>query len=269
MSGFSTQWLALREPHDARARNAGVLAAVSETFAHLPSVTVVDLACGTGSTRRAIAAHLPAKQHWTLVDNDLSLLARAADFPAPAGCTTRAIPVDLMRDLEAALDGACDLVTCSALLDLVSEEWLDRLVTECAARRLPLYAALTYDGQIELEPQTRIDVLVSDAINRHQKGDKGFGAALGPDAAPALVQRFRRLDYRVDEGPSDWNIGADDVDMQRATVTQWALVAREADAMSATNIASWLEQRLEFIAAGRSRLRIGHTDVFARPMHRR
>jgi len=45
--------------------------------------------------------------------------------------------LDLARDLELALDGPLDLVTTSALLDLVSPEWLDRLVVEVAARRLP------------------------------------------------------------------------------------------------------------------------------------
>jgi hypothetical protein len=269
MTGFSTQWLALREQYDINARNPDVLAAVSDTFSDLPSLTIVDLACGTGSTRRAIANRLPAPQHWTLVDNDLSLLARAAALPAPPGCTTRTIPIDLVRDLEAALDGACDLITCSALLDLVSGAWLDRLATECAARRLPLYAAITYDGRIELVPEIRTDALVIDAVNRHQTRDKGFGPALGPAAGSALVARFRQLGYHVDEGPADWIIGPADVDVQRAIVTQWALATQEIEGMSATNIASWLAQRLEFIEAGRSRLRVGHVDVFARPTVRR
>ena len=51
-------------------------------------------------------------------------------------------PIDLERDLEAALDGPADLVTTSALLDLVSDAWLNRLAIEAAARRLPVYAAL-------------------------------------------------------------------------------------------------------------------------------
>ena len=61
------------------------------------------------------------------------------------------MPVDLARDLEAALDGPVDLVTTSALLDLVSDDWLERLAIEAAARRLPVYAALSYDGRIELD----------------------------------------------------------------------------------------------------------------------
>src|SRR5439155_88268 len=80
---------------------------------------------------------LPKRQSWRLVDNDLSLLARAGDLAKPPDLTVTPVPVDLARDLEAALDGAVELVTTSALLDLVSHEWLDRLVIEAAARRLP------------------------------------------------------------------------------------------------------------------------------------
>lgn len=265
MSGFSPDWLAMREPFDGHARNADVLAAVTAAFQHLPSMTIVDLACGTGATRRAIADHLPKPQHWKLVDNDLSLLARASALPAPAGCNTRTVPVDLVRDLEIALDGACDLVTCSALLDLVSETWLERLVTECAARQLPLYAAINYNGSVTIEPSDTFDGRIVDAINRHQTGDKGFGPALGPAAAAKLIKQFQSFGYDVTEGAADWVVTTGDTEMQRSVLTQWALAAQEIGGMSTTNVASWLERRLEHLDAGRSRITIGHTDVFARP----
>ncbi|MGZ5802595.1 MAG: class I SAM-dependent methyltransferase [Xanthobacteraceae bacterium] len=266
MSGFSPDWLAMREPYDAHARNPEVLAAVAAAFAHLPSMTIVDLACGTGSTRRAVAESLPRPQHWKLVDNDLSLLARAGALPSPTGCTTRTVPVDLVRDLEMALDGACDLITCSALLDLVSQDWLDRFVTECAARRLPVYAAINYNGRVNIDPTDRIDSLIIEAVNRHQTDDKGFGPALGPKAVATLGKRFTELGYEVREGDADWVLNADDTDMQRSVLTQWALAAQESADMSATNIASWLERRIEHLDARRSRIRLGHTDVFARPI---
>jgi hypothetical protein len=79
---FAAEWLALREPYDRRARNPAVLAAVTAALAQQPSVTIVDLACGTGATLRALAPHIAARQSWRLVDNDLSLLARA-ETPQP------------------------------------------------------------------------------------------------------------------------------------------------------------------------------------------
>ena len=152
MTGFSAEWLALREPHDLRARNANVLDAVVKSVAGNNSIRIVDLACGTGSTLRALAPHLSAAQNWRLADNDLSLLARASAMTRPTGVMLTTIPLDLNRDLEAALDGPIDLVTTSALLDLVSHAWLERLTVEIAARSIPIYAALSYDGRIELNP---------------------------------------------------------------------------------------------------------------------
>ena len=108
-------------------------------------------------------------------------------------------PVDLARDLELALDGPLDLITASALLDLVSAEWLDRLIVEAAARRLPVYAALTYDGRVRIEPAEAFDAEILSGFNLHQRTDKGFGPALGPDAAARAVERLRafRLQCRA------------------------------------------------------------------------
>ncbi|MGC1682266.1 MAG: SAM-dependent methyltransferase, partial [Pseudolabrys sp.] len=76
MSSFSADWLALREPYDARARNAEVLAAVAASFEQHDRIQIVDLGCGTGSTRRALSPLLAARQKWRLVDNDTELRAK-------------------------------------------------------------------------------------------------------------------------------------------------------------------------------------------------
>jgi hypothetical protein len=190
MSSFRADWLALREPYDRKARNAEVVDAVAAAFVAQPAVSVVDLACGTGATLRAISPRLPARQNWRLVDNDLGLLLRAGAAPSPSGVRVTTMPVDLARDLEMALDGPLDLVATSALLDLVSEDWLQRLAVETAARNLPIYAALIFDGRTELEPSDPLDDAVAAGFNRHQRTDKGFGPALGPAAAAAAVKKL-------------------------------------------------------------------------------
>jgi SAM-dependent methyltransferase len=266
MSGFSADWLALREPHDGRARNREVLESVAAAAATSDGVAVVDLACGTGSTLRAIASRLPPRQDWRLVDNDLSLLARAAAGKATPGIAVTRIPVDLARDLEAALDGRVSLVTASALLDLVSAEWLDRLVTEVAARHLPFYAALNYDGRVSFDPADPLDAAVIAAVNLHQQTDKGFGPALGPGAAEAAIRRFQAADYAVVHGRSDWHLLPRDHDIQRDMLAGWAGAAREMGAVSLPDAAGWLTRRRDLLAAGRSIIKVGHVDIFARPI---
>jgi hypothetical protein len=263
MSGFSADWLALREPHDLRARNAEVLDTVATAFADYPSVMIVDLACGTGSTLRALAPRMPALQSWRLMDNDLGLLARAAETPRPAGTQVTAVPLDLNRDLEAALDGAVDLVTTSALLDLVSAEWLERLAVEIAVRSIPFYAALSYNGRIAFDPPDADDAEIVAAVNTHQRRDKGFGPALGPAAAQAAIARFESLGYRVIHGASDWTFAPEDREIQLETIAGWAAIAREIG-MSLTSTATWLARRRDAVTAGRSSIQVGHVDFFAK-----
>ena len=266
MSGFSADWLALREPHDLRARNPVVLNAVVASLAGNTAIRIVDLACGTGSTLRALAPRFSVAQNWRLADNDLSLLARASAMARPAGVTLTTVPLDLNRDLEAALDGPIDLVTTSALLDLVSAEWLERLAVEIAARKIPIYAALSYNGLIELGPADPLDAAIAAAVNAHQRMDKGFGPALGPAAASAAIARFESLGYSVLRGASDWVIGPDDRDIQMESFAGWASAVRELGDLSLADTVGWLTRRRDAVTAGRSSIRVGHVDFFARPM---
>ena len=265
MKPFSADWLAGREPHDARARNPAVLDALTAAVAGLSSILVVDLGCGTGSTLRAIAPRLPARQHWHLIDNDLGLLERAARLEPPSGVTITTKAVDLVRDLEAALDGPIDLVTASALFDLVSDAWLDRFVVEIAARRLPVYIALTHDDHIAIEPSDPLDDAVIAAVCRHQRRDKGFGPALGPGAAKAAVARFERAGYRVIEGRSDWRLEPNDCEMQTAVLDVWAGAASEEGALPLAEGVAWLTRRRDLVAAGRLAMHLGHVDFLALP----
>ena len=256
----SAQWLALREPFDARARNPAVLDAVAGTFVGRPSVCIADLGCGTGSTRRMLGPHIGAPQTWRLCDNDMSVLARAADEP-----DATALQLDLACELEAAIADPLDLITISALLDLVSGEWLKRLVVEVAARRLPVYAALTYDGRIEFTPSDPLDATIVAAVNTHQRRDKGFGPALGPNAARVAGEQFNRVGYAVTDGRSDWTFGPQDREIQIATLNDWATATREIGTVALDDLAGWLGRRSDAVERGGSSMRVGNVDLFARP----
>lgn len=265
MNSFSLDWLRLREPYDARARNQAVLDAVAAAVAAHPSIALVDLACGAGATLRAIASRLPPRQDWRLVDNDLSLLARAAPSAPVTGQNTTAVPIDIAYDLEAALDGPLDLVVTSAFLDLVSSTWLDRFTTEAAVRALPVYAALTYDGRVEFEPPDPLDARMTAVVNQLQHRDKGFGPALAHTAAMAAITRFRALHYAVVQGTSDWIFGPHDKKIQSEFISGWATAARESDQLSVAEIIAWVERRGDHLRCGGSSMRVGHVDFFARP----
>ncbi len=78
-------WLAVREPADHAARDAGLVAPLARALP--PHVRAVDLGCGTGSNLRALGPHLGPAQDWVLVDHDppCSPPRRSASRPGPSG----------------------------------------------------------------------------------------------------------------------------------------------------------------------------------------
>ena len=163
---------------------------------------------------------LRGSQSWTLIDHDPDLLSHVGT--PPADTTVRAIQGDLGDTGLSEIAGA-DLVTASALLDLVSERWSEALVEACAAARCGALFALTYDGTIEWDTGSRdpVDELVRAAVNAHQRRDKGFGSALGPTAGVYTEAEFRRRGYRT------WSDFAQRVN--RTVLKDGRLVAKQID----------------------------------------
>lgn len=263
---FSVEWLTLREGYDLRARNPVVLDAVASLLRSKSTVRISDLACGTGSTLRALGPHLPAEQHWDLVDNDPRLLKTACSGRYSEEVRLNAVQLDLNGDFEPMLGRASDLITMSALLDLVSEAWLDRFVCHVSARALPVYAALTYNGQIDLAPADPIDAAITAAVNAHQLTDKGFGPALGPSGGAAAITRFEKLGYSVLQGTSDWVIGVADQEIQIELLNGWASAASAMQSLPRCEIDDWLTRRKAAVHRRISTMRVGHLDFVAAPI---
>ena len=102
-------------------------------------------------------------------------------------------------------------------------------------------------------------------FNRHQRGDKGFGPALGPDAAAATERIFAHLDYRLTKSASDWRIEPGRAELQRALVDGWLAAALEIAPERSVALRAWHRRRIEHVERGRSQLMIGHVDVAATP----
>ena len=252
MSGFSAEWLALREPADAAAR--------SNLFAGRPFPgRLIDLGGGTGANVRYLASRLPSPQDWLLVDNDPALLARA-----PAGVATLRADLNAIVDDDELFRGAA-LVTASALLDLVSEPWLAKLVLRCRAADAAVLFAVSYDGRIDCSPQDPEDDEVRRLVNEHQKTDKGFGPALGPDAAARAVVLLSAAGYTTKQERSDWTLAPAARDLQQPLVRGWASAASAMAPGRSASIAAWQARRLAHIEAGRSRIVVGHIDVAGIP----
>lgn len=265
MSGFSADWLSLREPVDQRSRNGAILAAIEGYFRGRDSVTAIDLASGRGSLIRALMKRLPSRQLWYAVDHEAVLLQATT---LATGETIRIEPrlIDLADSLEKVIALEADLVATSAFIDLVSDRWLDRLIGGLVAKSVPAYFAMSYDGRVVCQPHHPLDETVIAAFGRHQLRDKGFGPALGPRAGVAAADKFAAAGYAVIREQADWHVTPDEAALQTMMVDGWFAAVQEMMEIEPHRLQEWHKRRLGWIAGGVARMVVGHLDIWATPL---
>jgi SAM-dependent methyltransferase len=253
VESFSADWLSLRESFDRTARSRPLARAFIDALPR--NGLVADLGCGCGANAAYLSEIGRSDLRWLLVDGDSTLLSAARERLRRA----QTVRADLARlDAMTAVD-ACDGVTAAALCDLVSGEWVDRIVRRAARRRLPILLVLSVDGRVALSPAIDDDADLLAVFRRDQRRDKGFGPALGGHAPGAILRAMRRHGYRsVSAARSDWKLRPDDVTMLKATVGGIAAVAgRKGE--------PWLKRRQALIDTGRLAMTVGHVDILALP----
>jgi hypothetical protein len=228
---------------------------------------------------------LGGRQAWTVVDHDPALLEALprtlADWADGRGLaatrgdggvkiagdglalTVVGRPADLatapLPDLFAGADG----ITASALLDLVSADWLERLAAALGGR--PGLFALSYDGRLAFDPPDPLDDAVHALFDAHQRGDKGLGPALGPDAADVAERVLTGYGFAVRRGDTPWRLGPGDAAIAGELVEGFAAAASEQAPERAAELAAWRMRRLAAVEGGDVRLTVGHADLLALP----
>jgi SAM-dependent methyltransferase len=264
MSGFASEWLALREPLDLAVRNRDVESAFLKTFT-AEGARILDLASGAGSTVAGLRKYIQEPAEWQLTDYDPSLLEIASTrWQASAEYKIKTRQIDLEKNLEQLSLSDVDAITTSAFLDLVSDSFLRRLVNFVVQADKPFLASLTYDGQASFEPAHPMDRDLGEALNRHQQTDKGFGSALGPDAAQRAIKLFKAAGYEVVWGKSDWKIEGSQSDFLQEFLGGWMRVGREVG-LEDSALEAWWQDRIQRIHSGELSMTVGHIDFVAHP----
>ena len=262
-------WLELREPADAEARSADLAGRLARHLPHSRRRVIHDLGGGTGSMGRWLAPLLPGPQHWVVHDRDADLLEIAvADLPGRAA-DGAAVTVETRQSditgLSAADLAGADLITASALLDLLTRADLAGIVALCARAACPVLLVLSVVGRVELVPADPLDARVAAAFDAHQRRMTPRGRLLGPDAVAAAVGEFERLGAEVVVRPSPWQLGASRGDLAAEWFTGWVDAAFEQEADLPAEAGEYARRRLAEAAAGRLAVTVGHADILVMP----
>jgi SAM-dependent methyltransferase len=261
---FSADWLSLREPYDTRACDRELLERLGAWARDRAGLRVVDLGSGTGANLRRTAPLLGARQSWALIEWDPALIAAGQRQLAATRTPWRYRRLDLARDLERIADEPCDLITTSALLDLASAPWLERLAAATLRTGAALYVTLSYVGRVRWSPADPFDATAITLVDQHQCTDKGFGPALGPQAGPALHAALAPSG-RAWARASPWKLNPVDREIQAMLLDGYVAAAIDLAPERAGELRLWTQRRRGLLEQGYSRLEVGHQDLLLLP----
>jgi hypothetical protein len=218
---------------------------------------IIDLGAGTGANQRWLAPRLPFPQRWTHLDHD-PLISRVT--PLPAETVIMDAAVDALAALLASSSGGQHLVTCSALLDVLTADQIEVVCRAVINSQVPALFSLTVTGTMSLTPAVSSDQQLLAAFNDHQRRAE----RVGPDATGIVAHTLRTAGFRVHTQQTPWLLTAssDFVDQ-----FLWGrLDAAMAQDLSLTSTApAWFELRRSQLALGILRIEVGHLDILALP----
>jgi hypothetical protein len=117
---------------------------------------------------------------------------------------------------------------------------------------------LTYDGIEQWTPPEPLDADILAAFHRHQRTDKGFGAALGPTAPERLESLLRAQNFITACSPSPWILDQHDRGLIEQLAHGSANAVRETGILQRADVDQWGRLRKEA-----AHCEIGHVDFFA------
>lgn len=259
-------WLAARVAADTAARATTLNTLVPDlinylavTGDHQDTLEIIDLGAGTGANQRWLAPQLPFRQRWVHLDHD-PIISRS--LPLPDDTMIIDDTVEALSRLLASRDAGRQLVTCSALLDVLPMAQLNAVCRAVIDNRVPALFSLTVTGTFGVVPSHPDDQPLLGAFNDHQRR----AGRAGPEAASLAAEALRAAGFDVRCQETPWQLTAAS---GRAFVGQvlqerlCAAVSQHPGLAQAAN--AWLELRRSQLALGIMRVELGHGDILALP----
>jgi hypothetical protein len=268
-------WLAARVAADNDARAATLDTLLPELINYLSAwtgsdttVEIFDLGAGTGANQRWLAPRLPFRQRWLHLDHNpvitrsLPLPAETVIIDASVETLAQLMQAELVEAHPSTSSRRSRVVTCSALLDVLTTEQVEAVCRAVIDNRVPAFFSLTVTGGLRLSPTDPHDQLLLAAFNDHQRRAGGAG----PEATSLTVNPLRAAEFAVTTEKTPWRLTAESGIAFVDQMLEERLAAAVAqDPALAGTAAAWLELRRAQLIAGLLQIELDHCDILALP----
>lgn len=264
----ASDWLSLRRPADATAREAA-RPAIARLDAHVKSqlapeqaARVIDIGAGTGANLAWLAPRLTVRQRWTLIDRDEDLLNEVPQHRSSDRVVdVQRLALDLSELDDVLVDDGPTLVTCTAVLDVLTETQVRSLAALLARRRAAVLFSLSVSGEVDFQPALDLDGSIGEAFNSHQRRS---GLA-GPRATALAAQVLSASGFDVEVIDTPWVLGPGSEALIERYLTDRVASAVAQDPSLQPAAGEWLETRRAQLRDGNLAFRVGHQDLMALP----
>jgi hypothetical protein len=263
------RWLSARVTADTAARAATLSTLLPELINYLieignaeDDVEIIDLGAGTGANQRWLTPRLPLRQRWVHLDHDPAI---SRSLPLPDDTLIIDDSVEALARLLSSRSSDRRLVTCSALLDVLTTAQVHAVCSAVIDNQVPALFSLSVTGDLNVTPANPDDQLLLDAFNDHQRR----AGRAGPDATSLAGDALGAGGFRVLCQETPWQLTASSGPAFVEQVLQERLEAAVAQDPTLDQVATrWLELRRAQLAWGSLRIDLGHCDVLALPGRR-
>jgi hypothetical protein len=232
---------------------------LSETGNGEGQLEIIDLGAGTGANQRWLAPQLPFRQRWVHLDHDPTI---SRSLPPPDDTMIIDGSVEALSHLLASRSGGGRLVTCSALLDVLTTAQLDAVCHAVIDSQVPALFSLTVTGTLSVTPADPDDQLLLDAFNDHQRR----AGRAGPDATSLTSSALQTGGFRLLRQQTPWQLSSASGREFVEQVLQERIDAAVAqDHALVPAAAVWLALRRVQLANDVLRIDLGHCDILAIP----
>lgn len=272
-------WLSLRYPLDATARNRHLEVQALSQLSAGEALRVLDLGAGAGANIGYYRRLLPSATQWWLVERDAALLKQLPRFIEGMGEEGGNIIPKAIHPLRGNfLDPDCpvyshsfDLVLANAVFDLLSVNQFQRLLQlfrRAWGKHSPLFLfTLNLDQGLRFNPTDKENEYWCRRYEEHMHRPQNFGRAMAAHCGQWMERLFLENGFKVESGSSAWEISPQQTEVLLAKLDFFEKAMTElmgTDTRQWNLFQQWLDQKRQQARQQELSLLVPHRDVLAR-----